>query len=66
MFAPVPRHRIPNVAAWLAAEGFHLLTAPASLVVIALSEPTGGIDDNAIQRPSHTGPDNERSAFLAL
>lgn len=33
---PIPRNRVPLVAAWLAAEGHTLMTAPPSLVASAL------------------------------
>jgi hypothetical protein len=32
----VPRHYISRISAWLAAEGFTIVTAPASLVAQAL------------------------------
>jgi hypothetical protein len=60
MSALVPRHRISNVAAWLAAEGFHLLTAPDSLVEIALTEPVGGVDATTTRRPPHPKSDDGR------
>lgn len=44
----IPRYRVPYVAAWLAAQGRDLLTAPASLLTLALSEPWGPVDDRDV------------------
>lgn len=69
MSALVPRHRMSHVAAWLAAEGHDLLTAPASLVAIALAEPSGGIDDSDLaggRQHLRQGPSDDRVALLMI
>ncbi len=38
---PVPRHFVPHVSAWLAREGYTILTAPPSLVLRALAAVRG-------------------------
>lgn len=35
----IPRNRVPAIAAWLADQGHDLLTAPQSLVQLALEDP---------------------------
>lgn len=38
MMRAIPKARVPVVAAWLAADGHDLLTAPAGLVQLALED----------------------------
>lgn len=69
MSALVPRHRMSHVAAWLAAEGHDLLTAPASLVAFALTEPSGGIDDSSLasgRTNLRDTPSDDRVALLMI
>ncbi|MBI2236152.1 MAG: hypothetical protein HYU60_04230 [Magnetospirillum sp.] len=59
MSRTIPEGRVPMIAAWLAARGHDLVTAPDSLVALAIDEPYWPGDQEIADRHDPFG-DNQR------